>query len=250
MENNEKPIITNLENSNDKDETKFYTLIEKIDGTYEITNQAFTVFSSFKNKRLTLTRVFGENILELSNSLSSNNSFEEIIKNNSSTHHSKIIFSYQEIVNDSILVILYNVDDSDLSLRVLSSLLCSSIIYNLDNKEVNEREIVDNVSFLPHCVLDQVNSDNSKSYIELNFEVEEIFPSLVFLTRDKEVPIFKSEFLSSQFINKTFISNNSNLKSLSSTLYKKKFRNYFFTGVNIYALTVSKFLKFKIILTI
>lgn len=189
---------------------KCEVLVEKIDNQYEINPKAFDVFKGFKNKRITVMRVFGENSLELSNIFSANNSFGDMVRKNSITNLKssdiqvndnekiltdfqnqtfKIYFSYQELKDNTILIILYS-GDKDQNLKLVSTLISSCLIYNLNSRETSESEIVNNVNYLNKCVLDHL--DNT-SEIPLDFEVEEIFPHITFLTHEEEVPIFKSE---------------------------------------------------------
>lgn len=251
-----------MENKSLTDEQTSYLLVQKIEeNSYEINQSTFPIFQSFQNKRITIMTVYGPNKLELLNIISGQNSFKNMLlsennsnntsitsnnnndnkdsKGNSTNTTTNLYFSYKELKNNTVFIVLYNTNDDDECLKKLTNLLCSAIIFNLGGREIEEKDIINDINYLEKCILDE-NTGNKDEAIPLDFELEEIFPYLTFLTHEEEVPIFKSEFLTSQFINKQFTPYTSNLRELPATLHNKKYRNYFFTGNNIFALIISK----------
>lgn len=185
--------------SENSSERKCLVLVEKNEDHYEISQKAFSVFSSFKNKRIAIMRVSGENSLELSNIFTGCNAFGDLVRKKSlrketiEQEYSKIFFYYTELQDNSILIILYNSNEKDNKLKVITTLLSSCIIYNLEGMDFKEEKIIKDINFLPYTVMEHKVEDNK--YQEenlLDFEVEEIFPHITFLTHEEEVPIFKS----------------------------------------------------------
>lgn len=166
--------------------TKIEILVERLDEhLLEVNQQSLYKFKEFKNKRLAIISVFGSNRDEISDQIATFFNKETISKKN---EKSCLYFTYHELKDNTIVVLLYYNNDKDKEMKMLTSLLSSNVIYTLTS-DTNETKILTEISYLDNCVLDE--NTNIKS-IPIDFELEELFPHITFLNYQEESPIFKS----------------------------------------------------------
>jgi hypothetical protein len=166
--------------------SKIEILVERLDeNLLEVNQQSLYRFKEFKNKRLAIISVFGNNRDEISDQISTYINKETISRKDDK---SCLYFTYHELKDNTIVVLLYFNNDKDKEIKMLTSLLSSNIIYTL-TIDTNESKILTEISYLDSCVLDE--NTNVKS-IPIDFELEELFPHITFLNYQDELPSFKS----------------------------------------------------------
>lgn len=176
-------------------ESGIYTLVEVIDGMYEVSDEAFTLFSSFKNKRVNITYVIGNIKYEVSSVLCEKNSIiiKSYFKNDAEENPSsedKIYFTFNENKDSSISIVLFIRHDVDVNLRLLCFLISSNVVYCLENNN-SEEEIVQKIDIIKNFVLEEASTNNANDPDKLNLEYEDVYPPIIFIV--DSMPLFKSE---------------------------------------------------------
>jgi hypothetical protein len=172
-----------------------YCLLEVIDGSYEVTDEAYTLLNSFKNKRVSIAYVIGNIKYEVSSVICEKNSIiiKSFFKNEGEDTMSidnKIFFTFNENKDSSITIVLFVRNELDLNLRLLCFLLSSNVVYCLENN-YSEDEVVQKLDIFKIFELQEIITNNTNENNNLNSDYEDIYPPIIFIV--DSMPLFKSE---------------------------------------------------------
>lgn len=215
-------------------DNKIHVLLDlKSDKSYEISEDAINILSKISAKKISVVNLIGYNQSEIIPTLIGIQSLSQLFSESNSIYENSLLFSVNE-TKEFAIVYLYTINSHDYLIKIASNFIASTIVLNIGSNEINEKEIVQQISLLQNCSLHEGDTKEPALH-----SIHEFLPKIIFIANSPESVQFKSEFLSNQAISKLVI-NSSNIKDLSKHYFPKKYKNFYFDGDSIVALIVSK----------
>lgn len=215
-------------------DNKLHILLDlKSDKSYEISEYAINILSKISAKKISVVNLIGYNQADIIPLIIGDQSLVQHFNESNPNYENSLFFSVQES-KDLAIVYLYTINSHDYLIKIVSNFIASTVVLNIGANEINEKEIVQQISLLPNCCLHEGDTKETTLH-----SIHEFLPKIIFIANSPDSIQFKSEFLINQSISKAIISS-SNIKDLSKHYFPKKYRNFYFDGDSLVALIVSK----------